>query len=499
MFFASDKDLRKAVPKKAIAPKPKVKTADLTETPIILTSSTNVVEQAKAEREQRQLKRDLAKHASLIQAWWRGRSISCTYYTKQLAVFDSKISDIDKLNKLLTSKGLPNLVAPPEICINLLSILHVVSLHSKRDCSLQVVQSVQLLLIPTLSQLDPLKNLMLILYKKDNTILLSGIFKLIMDCLLRTVATRGATQLQLASAAVDSLCECLSLLLGRGEPYKIKNTTKHLSSRPSVDCVSDKLFGMCLFLLQADGSASQDRLTEFVQTVWSVPMLTLVLSADCLQRLCGDCGLLSSMLNLIAVPSEVHFPAHVRVDHVISSHQWVLGNTASLLGAMRILHSEQDRGIDVFVKDDLLITYLTVCAQWLAAHMIPGVLQGREGIVWKRSGGTNFTAVGVPAGLEEQVLVLLDCSGGSLHAHTAPCGGGDRLGGAERQQGQDGDCRGARQHGLRHCTGRAVGPAGGGDVVHSQVGGEAGQLHPEDVHLLLSLRTGQQQQQQQQQ
>ena len=110
---------------------------------------------------------------------------------------------------------------------------------------------------------------------------------------------------------------------------------------------------------------------------------------------------------------------------MFQSGQWLLGNVASLGPFLPILtpppsdpneslsvsvlettaglgEGKPSQPARVFVSDSLLELFLRLCTVLLKRYHIPGVLQGKSGIVWTRS-GASLTAAGVPRALHEQV------------------------------------------------------------------------------------------------
>ena len=160
MFLGTDKDFRKGVP---------------TKTPLSRTSRTNtpgnnasesktphssavidVVEQAKVDREQRQLVRLQTSNATVIQAWWRGRRIAFRHLQGLRNTFDAKMVDIGKVSALLQSKGIVFIPTVP-IVVELYYMLLFRNKCEGLDCS-RVVSFLSTVLGPSLGQMDASKN-----------------------------------------------------------------------------------------------------------------------------------------------------------------------------------------------------------------------------------------------------------------------------------------------------------------------------------------------------
>jgi hypothetical protein len=122
-MFSLDKDLKKGV-NKSVQVKNKIPSSYLNKTLTDKISSTNdIVEIAKIEREKRKLDRDLNNHVNIIQKCWRGRWKSYLFLKSTTQQFDEKISDIKKVSLFLLEKNGILFIPPLQICIEMTRLL----------------------------------------------------------------------------------------------------------------------------------------------------------------------------------------------------------------------------------------------------------------------------------------------------------------------------------------------------------------------------------------
>lgn len=113
MSFFSDKDFKKgAGPKKVVGGVGRG-TAIVSEAK----NGDNVVERARIQREERARNREASVFVVKIQSWWRGKSIAIKTISEFRRIFDTKLTDIENLSKLLLTKN--NIVFVPPVSISL--------------------------------------------------------------------------------------------------------------------------------------------------------------------------------------------------------------------------------------------------------------------------------------------------------------------------------------------------------------------------------------------
>ncbi|RYH19096.1 hypothetical protein EON65_26535, partial [archaeon] len=159
-MFLSDKDLRKPVPKRQNAP-----TSKKSDTSIVgaaksgKESADDIAERAKAERMQRQQQREQSKFALTIQTWWRKYHHKNTFIQQMESTVANKLQDIQKLTRLLQSKGVAVFVPPIETCKQLLSSFLLLSSLSKKPHTDLLVKLSSCVFYPSATQGDSGKNI----------------------------------------------------------------------------------------------------------------------------------------------------------------------------------------------------------------------------------------------------------------------------------------------------------------------------------------------------
>lgn len=440
---------------------------------------------AKQEREHRALLREKVAHVLKIQAWWRGARSAKVYFSTLRNEITTKLDDIEKIVRVFEEKGSGAFVTPSAIGWALLKQVVVLSKDVRsgslisRMCRLVVLAGATELdptknLVVYAHKLDANMGTLVRFY----LLCLRTVLPSAVNTPARS-SRKGnpSPRLQSEAPAKDqgSISQALQALVGAHAPFKMKYSaeldraflsmrsalkTKHgglalfrayfmqkcapllsifasgdilgggsqrvtTSARPNVSSDGDFIFALCLFLVEKEAEArptfAGDAVRQFVYHIFSVPMLTLLLTTDTLQAL-QRWGLFHAVLLLLAAdpagvqcpPAPLEGPSALKV---VSTGQWVLGNLASLAPVVvaRTLPSPtaQSRKEECFhttgaleLSADDLVLYLDACSAWLGAFALPDILQGRSGIFWQQQ-GTNSIAVAVPSGLEEQIVSLL--------------------------------------------------------------------------------------------
>lgn len=478
-MFTSDKDLRKAVPKKAAPVRP-VRQAASNANPTVFaavsdsfnsrTDSTSagndIVEHAKRQREARANQREVTAVALCVQSWWRGRHAGRKYYEALTQSIAGKLSDIEKISTLLEAKG-STFVMPPNICFDLVRQCLVLGVWSPCNVLRVLNKLCKYAVMPSVSELDAAKNVIVFQLQKDGhmrtlTSLYCLILRVLQSSAVKTTGIRTKSVSTKDAPSHAALSQCLQMLVGAHAPYKMKfsaeldsafqamrmallgrcNILHHFrpyfatcgehflsktndgeqlisvssnggtSIRSACQDSNDGVFAACVFLVEASTQTAatvNDCVKMFIFHIFSVPMLTLLLSTEAMVAF-SQGRLFAEMVRAMARPAEVSLPGRATdgpsAGRVISAGQWVLGNLAALseplLDRTTATKTESSAPLDA----DLLRTYLLTCTAWLSAYCLPELLCGRSGIIWQRQ-GANSIAVAVPCGLEEQILTLI--------------------------------------------------------------------------------------------
>jgi len=159
--------------------------------------------------------------------------------------------------------------------------------------------------------------------------------------------------------------------------------------------------------------------SEFARQLLGAPLATSLLSRDCLARLAAPQAL-ALLLDVFASRgddvAEVGSVLPPSPHAVFGAGHWALGNLAALFPMLPLVpmavvtdskSAEKSSTAYQLVSDAMLVRYMDVLGALLAAHPVPGVLQGRSGVLWHRVGAV-LSASGVPRGLQRQVQGVLD-------------------------------------------------------------------------------------------
>jgi hypothetical protein len=163
---------------------------------------------------------------------------------------------------------------------------------------------------------------------------------------------------------------------------------------------------------------------KFASHLLGAPLATCVLSKDCLLRLAAppSLTLLVSLFSTATKNDVIAEAIHVvspSPHPVFEAGHWALGNLASLFPFMPLApslsvggvssHDKEGKSSFELVSDSQLIRYIDVLGHLFTTHGVPGVLQGKRGVVWHKQGAV-LSASGVPIGLQQQVLAALDAT-----------------------------------------------------------------------------------------
>lgn len=203
----------------------------------------------------------------------------------------------------------------------------------------------------------------------------------------------------------------------------IISSTKRAHQREG--CISDQIVTICYSVIHVDEDAGavRSRSGRFCRDVLAVPMVTCLLSKECISNSIATATSLEMMSNVFNNISQLALPASP--FPVFKSGQWLLGNLASL-GPYLSLSSpvappppppRDDRksssgsnpGDQEPLPNSLLVSYFNLLSALLVRYNVPGVWGGKCGVVWAREGAV-LQASAVPKALQMQLLALLDSS-----------------------------------------------------------------------------------------
>jgi hypothetical protein len=252
-MFTSDKDLLKPVAKRGAAVRPQ-RTAGLgVKTGVRLESSesevsrpspqpqlgaaakantTDLLEIAKVEREQRAIAREQAVIAVRIQKWFRGRHAAGKHHDEIAARIKAKVDDVEKISTLLAQKG-AEFVTPPALAMPIIVDFLFLGRYTKQKCNPLVTRLCNLVVGPSVTSPDASKNFLVYQTQQDRS--MRAVFRLCCQ-LLSMLATRNLARTKLSgkplkrTAQADisydktAIAHTLQLLLGASTSYKMKYT-----------------------------------------------------------------------------------------------------------------------------------------------------------------------------------------------------------------------------------------------------------------------------------
>jgi hypothetical protein len=118
---------------------------------------TELLEKARAERQERQRDKDSAKHAVRVQAFLRGRMAASSFRSAQRADWDRKIGDLGKVLAIFAAQGV--VFVPPQATTRLLlAQLLVFCDAGNTEDQLRLQLLAEQALLPALAHADPTFN-----------------------------------------------------------------------------------------------------------------------------------------------------------------------------------------------------------------------------------------------------------------------------------------------------------------------------------------------------
>ena len=318
-----------------------------------------------------------------------------------------------------------------------------------------ILKFCDVILYGSLLEADSSKNIVRFIYDNDHSCYLA---KKLCCAILKTMESKTLQKSAISQADCDRLLSpCIELMLGAGRPFRMKYSTDlemafasvrlaltksdprmdsklqffrlirqyfitltrdqlvamvadedSFSSvavirRPAANSATDHLMDACIFLVDSDVNLAVTRVAALTREVFSCPLATALLSEDAMSRLCRW-PRLKAMLTLMGEEQQALPPSPNEAFH---SGQWMLGNAASFAPFLCPTVSAGDvaQGPDEEQLNSTLIEFLIVIKKLLNRYHIPGILNGRGGVLWSRS-GNQLNASGIPRSLCSQLLAL---------------------------------------------------------------------------------------------
>lgn len=415
-MFSSDKDLKKVAPRVA-KPKAAAKEAH----------DVSLLDKVRQDREERNKLNELRLVTVKVQAWWRQKYQKLRLVRYERSDFDKKLGDIKNLTALLQKKKV-DFVAPPGVVLDMCNKLffwkhHVDSIEeNKRRVSL-----CKYVLLPSLCELDPSKNVITLLASKP--------------ILCNTLIRQIIRLLRLSQRSIDIsditcfVLPCLRHLLGLGAPFRMQyhssllnafdTTRRRLSPlflqeireyfifrasqlfmdaydenalQYSLTCVDEntpecRAIDILLSLISCEPSL----LSNFVTHILSAPMVTQLLSQAMLRKIVS----LSEFTSIMACSVDLWNTLLPSPFAGLSSGQWLLGNICTFAPYLPF------DGENALSNDSLIVYLRSVCVL-LAKFPVSGVLHGKSGVIWNRDRPTQLTAAAIPKALQLQILHVID-------------------------------------------------------------------------------------------
>jgi ubiquitin-protein ligase E3 C len=179
----------------------------------------------------------------------------------------------------------------------------------------------------------------------------------------------------------------LNAVISEEEAYKRNNIViKH----PDSNTPTDVLIYICMNLT----INNEKLIEEFARELISLPLLTCLISKDCINDLLSW----SCFGNIVKFLTSNYVALPPSPNQLFQSGTYLLGNMSSFFVYLDIENS-------LVLNDDILESYLILCTLLINRYNIPGIFQGKNGVVWIKQ-GTTVTAAPVPHLLTCQLLTL---------------------------------------------------------------------------------------------
>lgn len=424
-MFTSDKELRSKKPLSSTASGTTSAAGNRRQTalPSIPSTAEDILEVSKQRREERQLLREHSKVTIQLQAWWRCRHQRKIWIHSLENEFKNKAADIVRLNALLKTQ----ICTDARMCLYLTRLVVLSVSYSNLHTYCTAILSV------SLTNMDPNKNLA----AQISTYLACRVLELLLTYLNRIVKYSNE-----ADEEAYPIISCIPLLIGQGVSFKmnfneviqssfvnirrkcfekdvmhsitmtlfkklhrwmlttsedetaISNTEGKLKPKWSRCFDVLLLFASDFIYSDPDPSLRERRLARFIRTIWTTPMVTLLFSKEALSSFVASNTFAAALKWCNAQYPSLQLPPSLLPAFTPDS--WLLGNF------MSVAH-------DVLQVPQLLLEFIDLSTKLLSAVHVPGLLHGKRGVVWTKT-GTESVAAGVPSGLYTQLTPVFDAT-----------------------------------------------------------------------------------------
>jgi hypothetical protein len=247
-MFQSEKDLRKAVPKKTSNHSKSAVKTDKLSVSVSSTSQTvqnscefnssavdtpdviNIVEVAQRERLLRQQQRDQTKVALRLQCWWRGRHTSRLWKRNLVTSVEKRITDVENLSKLMLTTQKITFLPPLDVSINLLKeITFLLTQKIPKFLDSLLVRYLRSVFLPLLQSSVEFQKSFFSLFNFSNSIALK-VFNVFVSRLLTELSVSGSYTMDSFKVIVLSL---RTLFLPSSSTSSTSSTS---SSSPPPSC-----------------------------------------------------------------------------------------------------------------------------------------------------------------------------------------------------------------------------------------------------------------------
>jgi len=302
MNFNTEKDLRKAVHKQPVKLKKASSNVSSLKSLKDQDSSSDIVTQARLQRNQREANRNALSASCTIQRWWRGRSKA--YKAVQIIEesLRNKLADIEKVTTALLSAGVC-FVPPPAVSE---ALLKSIVFHLKYNTRFTKYKDIVMLfgfckfaLLPSLSQLEPSKNIIIIAMDFERSLLL-------IDFFICCLSYLKYSNMKPYSAFRLIITRTLLELVGGGTPYKMRYSKDLTNSFESLQSklkqTSSYSFYRSTKHVSYDYLLSRDIFSAIKEVLIS---FSLILQKNTINEYGGN-NSVSSMLGGSKVPEELN-------------------------------------------------------------------------------------------------------------------------------------------------------------------------------------------------
>ena len=408
-----------------------------------------------------------------IQKTFRGRRVSKAHMVAIRTSFDAKISDIQKISKLIKEQSGASFTPPVDVSIVMMRDVLFRFMYFKED-AMRFYLFCNYVLIPSITALDETKSLLSLFSDSnmiyDNSYLLDRFIHIVFNKCLKPESISKLNEFSVKF--VEKIILVLGYLIGSNNNNNNNNSGSSNGNCASIRshlfgklnlldklclCIAShtKLFGhlcvreaegierytsaigalvsgsleLLIYNIDANdmpntastrsGKGSQPKISissstsssfsKFVHSFFGTPLATMFLKGKGAEKMflwrhfdraiaeikreTDNCSDVSD--NLYGKPQDDFSIGH-----------FVLGNIVYLFKALPLgLRSPQSG--QYIVSENTLGALLDLCTSLFQRFGIAGTYQGRQGIIWRKS-GSDLSAVSVPTHLSQQMLSAFD-------------------------------------------------------------------------------------------